>query len=169
MSERTIVLDALQISQKIQRIAHQIHEHNFDQKEVILVGIANRGFVLAERIMDILKTIAPFEVRLLKITLDKDHPLEGEVTFDVTVEEVEGRSVVLIDDVLNSGRTLIYAARHILKAEVRKLTTVVLVDRLHRRYPIRADFVGLTLSTTMQEHISVELTDDTSQDKVFLQ
>ena len=168
MTDHTLILDALQVQQKINRFAHQLLEENHLEPELIIVGISKRGYELASRINEALAQIAPFTVRLLEITLDKDHPLDGEVVFDITVEEVEGRAVVLVDDVLNSGRTLIYAASHILQAEVKKLTTVVLVDRRHRRYPVRADHVGLTLSTTLQEHITVELYPDRTRDRVFL-
>jgi len=166
--EKTRILTALQIQQKIERIAHQLYEDHSEEKELIFVGVEQRGAALARRIAALMGKISDISIRYYSIELDKDHPLDAPVVFDVEVEDVEGRTVVLVDDVLNSGRTLMYAVRHILQAEVKSLATVVLVDRRHRRYPIRADYAGLTLSTTLQEHIAVELNDDPTQDAVYL-
>jgi len=104
-----------------------------------------------------LASMASFEVELVELALDKDKPLEAPVKLSTDLASLRGRTVVLVDDVLMSGRTLMYAAAHLVTVPLKRLTTVVLVDRRHRSYPIRADIVGLTLSTTTQEHISVEL------------
>lgn len=146
----------MQVEQKIQRIAHQILEKNYDEKEIILIGIANRGYLLAEKINAALQTITEIKVTLHKLKLHKDKPLENDVEFSTDLDYLNNKSIILIDDVLNSGRTLIYATRYILESKLKYLTTVVLVDRKHRKFPIKANFVGLTLSTTLQEHISVD-------------
>lgn len=155
--ERVSVLDALQIQRKTERIGHQIIEHNYEEEAVVLVGIAEQGYLLAERIQKVVAANSDIQTELVKLRMDKKNPISDSYSFSEDGDILNGQSVILIDDVLNSGRTLIYAAREILKYPVKKLTTVVLVDRRHRRFPIKADFVGLTLSTTLQEHISVEL------------
>jgi len=164
--ERTLVLDHIKILQKLRRIAFQIYEFNPDESELVVVAIEKKGVYLAERILPILAEISGMQIKLLMLAIDKEDP-KKEPIWNGDPKLLEGRSVILIDDVLNSGRTLIYAARHILNHEVKKLTTVVLVDRRHRRFPIKADFVGLTLSTTLQDHIAVEFSE--GNDAVYLE
>ncbi len=161
----TKVLSQRKVGQKLDRIAREIYEHNFRQEEVVLVGIADRGSVIARRLKAILEEISPLTVHLASLRLDKNDPLNAPITLDADVE-LGGRSVVLVDDVLNAGRTLIYAARELLAYPVQKLKTVVLVDRQHRNFPIKVDFVGLTLATTLKEHIRVEL--DNEWEGVYL-
>lgn len=166
MSNKTLVLDHKSISQKIRRIAYQIYEFNYSEEEIIFVAIEKQGVILAERIMPILEDISGIKVTLLKLKVNKKEPLQKPV-LSASGDILNGKSVILIDDVLNSGRTLIYGACHILEYSVKNLTTVVLVDRLHRKFPIKADFVGITLSTTMQDHISV--TFNKGKDVVYLE
>lgn len=158
MENRTVILENKKIEQKITRIAYEIAEFNFDQPGVILIGIADRGFQLAERLVKELAICYPQSATLGSLQMDKNDPVNCEYKVDIPLEEMSGRSVILVDDVLESGRTLIYAAKFLLAANVKKLTTVVLVDRMHPKFPITADFVGMTLSTTLQEHIHVDLT-----------
>ncbi len=165
-SSRTLVLDHARILQKLHRIAYQIYEFNHIEKEVVLVAIENKGLLLANRITPILREVADFKITLMSVKLDKKNPLLTP-TLSESGEILEGKAVVLIDDVLNSGRTLIYAAKHILNFNIKKLNTVVLVDRLHRKFPIKADFVGLTLSTTLQAHINVVF--EEGNDTVYLE
>lgn len=157
MSERTLVLDHEQVRRKLLRIAHQLHEEHHEEKEITLVGIAPRGTTLAKRLGQLLETISDLTVRTASLELNKDQPLEAPAELSMELKELKGRFVVLVDDVLMSGRTLMHAAGFLVQAAPKRLTTVVLVDRRHRLFPIRADIVGLTLSTTLQEHISVEL------------
>ncbi len=152
-----LVLDHDQVRRKLERIAHQLHEEHHRERELVLVGISGRGSKLAERLATLLADIAPFTVDVLELALDKDAPHAHPITLSAPTERLNGRVVVLVDDVLMSGRTLMHAAAHLVQVPVKRLTTVVLVDRRHRTFPIRADIVGLTLSTTLQEHISVEL------------
>jgi len=165
--DKVPILSSLQVEQIIQRISHQILENNYDETEIVLVGIANRGFQVAKKIESALTSIAEAKITLLEINLDKDSPLENNIQLSNNVEYLEGKTIILIDDVLKSGKTLIYATRYLLQANVKSIATVVLVDRRHRLYPIRADYAGKTLSTTLQEHISVEFTDEGVS--VFLQ
>ncbi len=154
---RTLILNSIQIQQKINRIAYEIYENNYDEKEIIIAGIAENGYLLAKRINDVLRSISPLKTKLISISINKENPMESEIIVALSVSEFKNKVIILVDDVLNSGKTLIFGAKPFLSTPVKRLTTVVLVDRGHNRYPIKADFVGLSLSTTLQEHISVEL------------
>lgn len=163
---RARVLDHERVQRKLMRIAMQLHEESHEEKRIVLVGIAPRGIVVARRIGGLLEQEGGPASDLIELTMDKDDPLGGSILLSAPLENLQDRVVVLVDDVLMSGRTLMHAAAHLVRARLKKLTTVVLVDRRHRIFPIRADIVGLTLSTTMQEHISVELG---AQDAVYLE
>ncbi len=163
--ERTLVLDHDRVQRKLERIVHQLHEENCEEKGIVVVGIAPRGSLLAKRLSEQLRAVSDLKIDLVELKLDKEDPLTGPATLNADLKDLKDRVVVLVDDVLMSGRTLMHAATHLVRVPLKKLTTVVLVDRRHRTYPIRADIVGLTLSTTVQEHISVELG---KKDAVFL-
>ncbi len=154
---KTLILTGKQIEQKINRIAYQIYENNHDEKEIIIAGIAPNGHLLAKRITEVLQKISPIKAKLIEIVINKDNPVGADIKISVTDKELKNKVIILVDDVLNSGKTLIFGAKPFLIAPVKRLTTVVLVDRGHNRYPIKADLVGLSLSTTLQEHITVEL------------
>lgn len=156
MSTKTIVLDHDLVQRKVTRIVHQLYEEYHGEESIVLVGVAPRGLTLAKRLQHGLAIASDLRTQLVELKLDKDAPLEGAVKLSVDPSLLRDRVVVLVDDVLMSGRTLMHAASFLVLVPLKKLTTVVLVDRRHRAYPIRADIVGLTLSTTLQEHISVE-------------
>jgi pyrimidine operon attenuation protein/uracil phosphoribosyltransferase len=164
-SPRTIVLEHDRVRRKIRRIAHQLLEEYHEEKCIVLVGVAPRGAQLAQRLAEELALSGTPAVTLMELKLDKDEPLSRPVALSSDIAGLKDQVVILVDDVLMSGRTLMYAAAHLVQAAPRRLSTVVLVDRMHRTFPIRADIVGLTLSTTLQEHISVELGDE---DVVYL-
>lgn len=155
--ERTQILSASQIAQKIVRMAHEINERNYTEKELVVVGITGDGNTLAQRLAEQLSTLRHMQITLREITLNKEKPEAATTVFKGDLKELKNKNVVLVDDVLNSGRTLIYASRFVLDASPRALSIAALVDRFHRRFPIRADYVGLTLSTNLKEHVSVEL------------
>jgi pyrimidine operon attenuation protein / uracil phosphoribosyltransferase len=157
VATQTLILNSKQIQQKINRIAYEIYENNYDEKEIIIAGIADNGYFLAKRLADVLKKIAPLEVNLLSIKLDKKNPLAEEIKINLSDKELKNKVIVLVDDVLNSGKTLMFGAKPFLTTPVKRLITAVLVDRGHNRYPIKADYVGLSLSTTLREHITVEI------------
>ena len=159
---RTKIMDHATIALKLERIAYQVYENNFDEKEIILVSIAGNGEEVAKRLQKILKNICQIQISVAKISMDKKNPHSDKSSIDIDLGYLADKSIVLIDDVLNSGITLMYAARFILQVRLKQLITVVLVDRRHRKYPIRADYVGITLSTTIQEHITVEFSDTNS-------
>lgn len=164
---KTKVLDSNQIQQKINRLAYQLLENNYEESEVYIVGIAERGFFLAERIAAVLESISNLKVHLGKIKLNKNDPMDGSIECAFDKKKLSGKVVLLVDDVVNSGKTLIYAVNYFLKFPLKKLRTVVLIDRKHNKFPVKADFVGVSLSTTLQEHVSVEL--GNGSDSVFLQ
>jgi pyrimidine operon attenuation protein / uracil phosphoribosyltransferase len=154
---KTLILNSKQIGQKINRIAYEIYENNYDEKEIVIAGIAKNGFLLAAKIAEVLQNISKIKVQLIEITLDKENPFSSDLKLKLTDKELKNKVIILVDDVLNSGKTLIFGAKLFLNSPVKRLTTAVLVDRGHNRYPIKADVVGLSLSTTLQEHITVEL------------
>jgi len=162
---RTLLLNNHQISQRIIRIAYQIYEDNCDDKEIIIVGIWQNGSILAEKIYNAVKGICDLDVKLVELKIDKHNQVGNEVTLSCSMDDLTGKSIILVDDVLNSGKTLIYSMKALLKIDTKKIRTVLLVDRDHRRFPILTDFVGMTLSTTFQEHVSVEFGEE---DAVYL-
>ena len=155
--EKTLVLNKQQLQQKIDRLAWQIYEQNYKEKEIIIAGIANRGVLIAKKIAKKLTEISAIKVKLATIKLDKDNPFYKDIEVDISEKDYKNKVLILVDDVLNSGKTLMYGAKYFLSVPLKKLSTIVLVDRNHNRFPIKADFVGLSLSTTLKEHISVEL------------
>jgi pyrimidine operon attenuation protein / uracil phosphoribosyltransferase len=164
---KTLILTALQIEQRITRIAWQIYEDNPKEKNIIIAGIAKSGFILAQRIADKIKEISPIRTNLIKVNLDKENPLSGKAEIEGEIEKFDDEVVILVDDVLNSGKTLMYGMKPFLEAKVRKIRTAVLVDRNHNRFPVATDFTGISLSTTLQEHISVEI-DKAKKEGVYL-
>lgn len=154
--QKTKILDAVQIEQKLNRMAYQIYETNFKEKELLIVGIEGNGHKVAERIAGILNSISKIKTKVGKIKIDKENPWAFEPKIDFSEKDFENKSVILVDDVLNSGKTLIYAVKLFLNKPVKQLSTLVLVDRSHTRFPVKADFVGLSLSTTLQERIDTD-------------
>lgn len=152
----TLLLDEKQVSHRINRLAYQIYEDNSKETEIILAGIVKNGFQLAEKIAAVLKTISNLKITLTEVIVDKHSQVNKEITVSVSKSVLQGKVVVLVDDVLNSGKTMMYALKPFLDADIKKIRTVVLIDRNHKRFPLAADFSGLSLATTHQEHVSVE-------------
>ena len=157
---KTLILNNEQIYQKINRISYQIFEDNHTEKEIIIVGIATKGYLFAEKLVNQLNKISKIKITLAKLTIDKDNPLENEGKLDVSPDLLNNKVIILADDVLNSGKALIYGVKYLLDFPIKKMSTVVLVDRNHKKYPIGTHYVGLSLSTTLQNHISVEFKGD---------
>ena len=162
----TEVLDHNQVSTRIKRMAWQIYESNSSNSEVILAGIGGQGYFLAQKIADILREISPLEIRLHKIVLDKKNPLQSQIHLEPEAGKLDGRSITVVDDVLNSGNTLIYGVRFFLQFPVQEIKTAVLVDRNHKRFPVKADFKGLSLSTSLMEHVDVNINEEPYSVKV---
>ena len=156
VESKNTILNHQQIQHKIRRIAYQIYESNVNEHEVILAGIESNGYLLAKKIKSSLDAISDIKSTLCKVTIDKKHPL-SEIKTSLTVEEYANKSIILIDDVLNSGSTLIYGVKHFLNVPLKQFKTVVLVNRNHKKYPVKADFKGISLSTSLHEHVEVIL------------
>lgn len=156
MNKTIRILNANEIEQKITRLAWEIYENNLEERQIIIVGLADRGIVIGRRIAKHVTKISPIQVLLGKIVLDKDKP-SNKVLFDLKPSDISKKVVILVDDVLNSGQTLMYGAKYLLDTPLKKLSIAVLVNRRHNSYPIKADFSGLSLSTTLQEYVTVKL------------
>jgi len=159
------ILNNTQIEHKIKRIAYQIYEANFDSKTVILAGIASNGYILAKKLQKILQEISDLNVILCEVRIDKKNPLKAVET-SLQADAYKNKSLVLVDDVLNSGTTLMYAVKHFLDVPLKQFKTAVLVDRNHKKYPVKADFKGISLSTSLQEHVQVSF--DGNEARAFL-
>ena len=149
-----IILDQKQIDHKIRRIAYQIYENNISEKEVVIAGIFENGFVFAKKIKTVIEKISPIKVIMCKEMIDKKKPIEP-ITTSLESKIYENKSLVLVDDVLHSGTTLIYGIKHFLQVPLKQFNTAVLVDRNHKKYPVKADFKGISLSTSINENVSV--------------
>ncbi|MDP2088605.1 MAG: phosphoribosyltransferase family protein [Flavobacteriaceae bacterium] len=153
---KNTILNNEQIQQKIKRIAYQIYESNSTESKLVIAGIAGNGFQLALKIKETLENISPFELILCEVKIDKKNPL-NPITTSIPLTSMQHLSVVLVDDVLSTGKTLIYGVAHFLQIPLKQFKTAVLINRNHKKYPVKADFKGLSLSTTSQEHISIEI------------
>ena len=153
---KNIILNHQEIQHKIRRIAYQIYESNVYEKEIVLAGIQDNGYLLAKKLKQSLEKISDINVTLCKVIIDKKNPL-SKITTSLQSEEYTNKSLVLIDDVLNSGSTLIYGVKHFLDVPLKQFKTAVLVNRNHKKYPVKADFKGISLSTSLHEHVEVTL------------
>jgi len=151
----TQVLDHQAVCSKISRIAWQIFEEFSDEKQIFIAGIADRGYLFASLLKEELDKISDLNCSLHRLSFDKDNPLEDQPILEPSILDFQNANVVLVDDVLKSGSTLIYGVRYFLNFPIKVMKTVVLVDRNHKRYPVKADFKGLSLSTSLQEHVNV--------------
>jgi pyrimidine operon attenuation protein/uracil phosphoribosyltransferase len=156
-----IILTHKEITHKTKRIAYQIFETFVNDEEVILAGIANNGYIFAQKIATELTLISDLKITLCEVKINKQNP-QDNITTSIPTEDYQNKSLVLIDDVLSSGTTLIYGVKHFLEVPLSKFKTAVLVDRNHKKYPVKADFKGISLSTSLQEHIQVVFEDNNS-------
>ncbi len=152
------ILNRQQIAQKIRRMTYQIYENNIGESALIFAGVYDRGYMLAKLLYTEFEQVADIPAHLITISLDKFAPTQSEVRLDCDIDFVKNKTIIVIDDVLNTGRTFAYALRPFLKTEIKKLQTAVLVDRGgYKQFPIAADYAGYELSTTIRQHIHVEL------------
>lgn len=154
MKDHHPILNQEEIKHKIRRIAYQIYESNVEEEEVIIAGILKNGYELARRLEKELNDISPIKTTLCKVEIDKKNPL-GEINTSLDSKDYQDKAIILVDDVLNSGTTLIYGVRHFLKVPLKHFKTAVLVDRNHKKYPVKADFKGISLSTSLSETVKV--------------
>ena len=165
MKTTTIILDHHQINQKIKRIAYQIYEANSSEKEVVIAGIQGNGIYFAEQLAKSLQQISSLKIILCEVYIDKKNPLD---TISTSIQNIEykNKPIVLVDDVLNSGTTLMYGIKYFLDVPLKRFKTAVLVNRNHKKYPVKADFKGISLSTSIKEHVEVVF--DGEKSKAFL-
>lgn len=161
MANQTNILEHKQILQKINRIAYQIYEDHHQESQITIAGIASNGYLFAKLLKNKVEEISTqLKVELIELKIDKKNPIESEIELGLQANELEAKSIILVDDVLNSGRTLIYGMQAFLKAPLKKLSVAVLVNRSHKRFPVNANYVGMSLATTLQEHIEVSFEDE---------
>ncbi len=151
---QNVILNQQEIQHKIKRIAYQIYETFVEEDNIVIAGIASNGYLFAAKIAAEIEQISPLKVVLCEVKIDKVHP-NNPVTTSISKEAYENKGLVLVDDVLNSGTTLVYGVKHFLEVPLKKFKTTVLVDRNHKKYPVKVDFKGISLSTSSQEHVSV--------------
>ena len=155
---KDIILAHKQITHIIKRMAYQVYEDNISEEDLIVAGVRGEGFILAQLIADELEKISDLNIELLAIEIDKKNPIEKDIVLNPkrNAEDLHQKSVVVIDDVLNSGSTLLFSLQPFLKQPMRQIKTAVLVNRNHKKYPVKADFKGISLSTSIKEHVVVE-------------
>lgn len=151
------ILDNLQVRQKIKRMAIEIIEKNYDEKEIYLAGINNNGMRFANGLCDILKGMSDIQFHKIQIKLNPANPISEEITIGHDLDNLQNKVIIVIDDVANSGRTIFYATKPLLNILPKKVQVAVLVDRKHKSFPVNVDYVGLSLATTSQENIDVNL------------
>jgi pyrimidine operon attenuation protein/uracil phosphoribosyltransferase len=156
------ILSQLEIDQKITRLAHQIIENTFEENKLFIGGICGNGIQLANKFKEIINQNSPQEIVVFEIDLNKDEPWSDEIKLSIPQNDLKNGYILLVDDVLNSGKTMQYALVKLLEQSTKAIKTVALVDRTHRRYPIKADFVGISLSTTLKERVEIELSESNS-------
>ena len=166
-TRKLLILSQKQISQKIDRMAYQVLEDNIHETEIIIAGIVDTGYTIAARLKTVLEKISNIKVTLMKIELDKTST-HLHANTDFAIESVKNKVIILVDDVLNSGRTLAYGLGIFLDVPLKKLRTLVLVDRNHRIFPVSPDFTGLELATVLKEHVEVVLDEKEMDDAVYL-
>ena len=154
---KNYILDKETALKKLRRMAYEIIENNIGENEIILAGIRDSGSIIAKNIQQILNEISQFKTEIITISLDKKQPREVSLSKKINFND---KVILLIDDVSNSGKTMLYALKPFLDFHPKKIQTLILVERTHKAFPIKPDYVGLSLATTIQEHIYVEVEGD---------
>jgi pyrimidine operon attenuation protein/uracil phosphoribosyltransferase len=151
------ILDHRQIQQKIKRLAFEILERNYGEEEIILAGINNNGMTFAELLLAELRAISSIRFTLTRLRLNPAAPAQHPIQLEMPVVELDNKAVIIVDDVANTGRTIFYAIKPILEVVPKKVEVAVLVDRTHKSFPIRVDYFGLSLATTLLQNIKVRI------------
>jgi pyrimidine operon attenuation protein/uracil phosphoribosyltransferase len=154
MANKIQLLDANKADQKLTRLAYEIYENNIEAKEILLIGLYDRGLDLAQILKAKLNAICNINILIETLHIDKKNPIDCHLDNKLNLT---GKTIILVDDVANSGKTMTYALRPLLDTIAKKIQVAVLIDRQHKKYPIASDFIGFQLSTTIQNHITVEI------------
>ena len=157
MEEKSLILTDDQVRRKIKRIAFEIYENNFKEKELILAGIEKQGYRLADLLKQALHEVNDIKISLIQINLDKLAPTQSEISLSCDLADLKNKTIILIDDVLSTGRTLAYSLKPFLNIRVKRIETAVLVNRSHTQFPISTNYTGYELATSIQEHVEVHL------------
>ncbi len=158
MAEKNIILTKEVAEKKMQRIALEIAEQLQSEADpLIIIGIAGSGMVIAQKIYALLKPLLNVHIHIISCTLNKKHP--DAITYSEEVD-FNNKNILLADDVTNSGRTLLYALKPLLNFYPRRIQTLSLVERMHKSFPVKIDYIGLSIATTLQDHIQVEVEND---------
>lgn len=160
------ILNKNQINQKIKRLAIQVLENNYQETEIILIGINNTGMRFAKLLHTRLQQTSDIKFDLARLAINPRNPLDPAIELSLPSKDLEDKVIILIDDVANSGRTLFYACKPIMEVLPKRLETVVLVNRTHKHFPIQVNYFGLALATTLREHIDVTINQETMQVKL---
>jgi len=153
------ILDQNKIKQKVKRLAIEIVENNYDAKDIIVAGINNNGYGFAKIVLRELRKISEIKYTLAKISLNPAKPLTDDISINLKSEELKGKTVIIVDDVANTGRTTFFAFKPLMEVLTKKIEVAVLVDRKHKSFPIKVDYVGLSLATTLKDNIEVRIRD----------
>lgn len=156
MEQRKQIMTAEVADKKLRRMALQLIEQNYNETQLILIGIKTSGSVIAEKIGQYIKEVFSGEVLILELSMDKKNPLNISIEPSIDLND---KIIILIDDVANSGRTMLYALKPLLNQLPKKIQTLALVERTHKSFPVDVDYVGFSVSTTLDEHILVEVAD----------
>lgn len=159
VAEKNLILDRTRVKQIIRRIAYQILEENYNEKTILVAGLEDNGYTFAGLLQQELSGITNISTKLVRIKLDKLAKSQPEVKLDIPLDELKGKSVVVADDVLNTGRALMFSLRPFLENHVTKLKTAVIVNRDHKTFPVATDYIGYSLATTLKEHIEVNFSE----------
>jgi pyrimidine operon attenuation protein / uracil phosphoribosyltransferase len=152
--DKNYILTQEVAAKKMQRMAYEILENNESEQGIILAGIRESGSVVARNIQRLLHEISNISTEFITVTLDKKMPAEVLLSKEVSAGN---KVIIIIDDVANSGKTLLYALKPFLDFHPKKIQSLVLVERTHKAFPVKPDYVGLSVATTLQEHIYVEV------------
>jgi len=150
------ILNKEEVRRKLRRLAYEIAERNFGETAIYLAGIREQGYYLAKLLLEELNKISSLKTELIVVSFDKRNP--GEITID-PMTDFNGKNILLVDDVASSGKTMLYALKPFLQFHPKKIETLALVERTHKQFPVKVDYVGLSVATTMEEHIIVEVVD----------
>ena len=157
-TKTSIILTEDKIFRILRRISTQIIENNHEVLRLFLVGINGQGFQMATLFKNQLQLIKPdLNCQLAELIIDKKDPVSSQIKLSIDLKELERETVILVDDVLNTGKTQAYSISYLLQVAISKLETAILIDRSHKLFPISASYFGLALSTTIKEHVEVNL------------
>jgi len=154
MSEKNYILSKDVAERKLKRMALEILEQNSNENNIVLVGVKDNGFIIASIIANLLQELSTKKIELIGLTIDKNNPIDVHLN---NYEDFTNKVVVVVDDVINSGKTMLYALKPLLNFSPKKIQIFVMVARSYKQFPIHPDYVGISLSTTLQEHIFVEV------------